>query len=32
PTFKKTFGYHPLGVWCDNTQEFVAAKLRTGGA
>ncbi|WP_211288233.1 transposase, partial [Mumia flava] len=32
PTFKKTFGYHPLGVWCDNTQEFVAAKLRTGGS
>lgn len=20
-TFKKTFGFHPLGVWCDNTQE-----------
>lgn len=32
PTFKKTFGYHPIGVWCDNTQEFLAAKLRTGRA
>ena len=25
PTFKRTFGYHPLGVWCDNTSEFLAA-------
>lgn len=25
PTFKKTFGFHPLGVWCDNTSEFLAA-------
>jgi hypothetical protein len=32
PTFKKTFGYHPLGVWCDNTTEFLAAMLRTGRA
>jgi hypothetical protein len=32
PTFKKTFGYHPLGVWCDNTGEFLAAMLRTGKA
>ena len=32
PTFKKTFGYHPIGVWCDNTEEFVASKLRTGRA
>ncbi len=31
-TFKKTFGYHPLGVWCDNTGEFLAAKLRAGNA
>ena len=23
-TFKRTFGYHPLGVWCDNTQELLA--------
>lgn len=32
PTFKRTFGYHPLGVWCDNTTEFLAAKLRAGNA
>ena len=32
PTFKKTFGYHPIGVWCDNTGEFLAATLRTGKA
>lgn len=32
PTFKKTFGFHPLGVWCDNTTEFLTAKLRTGKA
>jgi len=32
PTFKKTFGYHPIGVWCDNTNEFLAAILRTGKA
>ena len=32
PTFKRTFGYHPLGVWCDNTSEFLAAKLRAGNA
>ena len=32
PTFKKTFGFHPIGVWCDNSQEFLAAKLRTGRA
>ena len=32
PTFKKTFGFHPLGVWCDNTSEFLAAQLRTGKA
>jgi hypothetical protein len=31
-TFKKTFGFHPLGVWCDNTSEFMAAQLRTGKA
>ena len=31
-TFKKTSGYHPLGVWCDNTEEFLAAMLRTGKA
>ncbi|WP_353358113.1 transposase, partial [Intrasporangium sp. DVR] len=32
PTFKRTFGFHPLGVWCDNTQEFLAALLRPGRA
>ncbi len=32
PTFKKTFGFHPLAVWCDNTEEFLAAMLRTGRA
>ena len=31
-TFKKTFGYHPIGVWCDNTGGFLAAMLRTGKA
>ena len=29
-TFKKTFGYHPIGVWCDNSGEFLAASLRPG--
>lgn len=32
PTFKRTFGFHPIGVWCDNTTEFLAAKLRPGNA
>ena len=32
PTFKKTFGFHPLGVWCDNTGEFLTGQLRTGRA
>jgi hypothetical protein len=31
-TFKGGFGYHPLGVWCDNTQEMLAAVLRPGNA
>lgn len=31
-TFKRTFGYHPLGVWCDHTSEFLAAKLWVGSA
>lgn len=31
-TFKPTFGFHPLGVWCDNTSEFLAAKFRAGNA
>ena len=32
PTYKRTFGFHPLGVWCDNTEEFLAGMLRTGRA
>ena len=32
PTFKRTFGFHPLGVWCDSTGELLAAKLRAGDA
>ncbi|MCI9890129.1 transposase, partial [Micrococcales bacterium 31B] len=32
PTYKGTYGYHPIGVWCDNTQEFLAATLRAGNA
>nr|WP_276525043.1 IS1380 family transposase [Dermacoccus nishinomiyaensis] len=31
-TFKRTFGYHPIGVWCDNTSEFLAGMLRAGNA
>jgi hypothetical protein len=32
PTFKKTFGYHPLLAFCDNTGEFLTARLRKGNA
>lgn len=32
PTYKRTFGFHPIGVWCDNTGEFLAGMLRTGRA
>ena len=32
PTFKGTFGYHPLMAFCDNTGEFLAAALRRGNA
>jgi Transposase DDE domain group 1 len=32
PTFKKTFGYHPMLAFCDNTGEFLAAELRKGNA
>jgi Transposase DDE domain group 1 len=32
PTFKKTFGYHPMLAFCDNTGEFLAAQLRRGNA
>jgi Transposase DDE domain group 1 len=31
-TFKRTFGYHPLLAFCDNTGEFLAAQLRKGNA
>ncbi len=31
-TFKGGFGYHPLMVWLDNTNEALAAVLRTGRA
>jgi hypothetical protein len=32
PTFKHTFGYHPLLAFLDNTGEFLAASLRPGNA
>jgi len=32
PTYKKGFGFHPLGVWCDETNEALAAMLRPGNA
>ena len=32
PTFKGGFGYHPLAVWCDNTQEMLAVTMRAGNA
>jgi hypothetical protein len=32
PTFKGGFGYHPIAVWCDNSQEMLAAMLRPGNA
>ncbi|GAA4551276.1 IS1380 family transposase [Pseudonocardia xishanensis] len=32
PTFKRTFGYHPLMAFCDNTCEFLAGVLRRGNA
>jgi hypothetical protein len=31
-TFKGTFGFHPIGVWCDNTAELLAIRLRPGNA
>lgn len=31
-TFKGTFGFHPIGVWCDNTGELLAVRLRPGNA
>jgi hypothetical protein len=32
PTFKHSFGYHPLLAFLDNTDEFLAARLRAGNA
>jgi hypothetical protein len=32
PTYKKGFGFHPLGAWCDTTSEPLAAILRPGNA
>jgi len=32
PTFKGGFGFHPIGVWCDNTEEMLAVTLRPGNA
>ena len=31
-TFKRTFGFHPIGVWCDNSSELLAMTLRPGNA
>jgi hypothetical protein len=31
-TFKGGFGCHPIGVWCDNSHEVLAAMLRPGNA
>jgi hypothetical protein len=32
PTFKSTFGYHPILVFLDNSGEFLAGLLRPGNA
>jgi hypothetical protein len=32
PTFKRTYGFHPLAAWCANTSESLAMLLRTGSA
>ncbi|MCP3975985.1 MAG: IS1380 family transposase [bacterium] len=32
PTYKRGFGFHPLGVWCDETNEGLTAMLRAGNA
>jgi hypothetical protein len=32
PTYKKGFGFFPLAVWCDTTNEPLAALLRPGRA
>ncbi len=31
-TYKKGYGFHPLGAWCDTTNEPLAAILRPGNA
>jgi hypothetical protein len=31
-TFKGGFGFHPIGVWCDNTTELLAITLRPRNA
>jgi hypothetical protein len=31
-TFKRGFGFHPLGAWCANTAESLAMLLRPGNA
>ena len=31
-TFKRGFGFHPLGAWCANTGESLAMLLRPGNA
>ena len=30
PTYKKGYGFHPLGAWCRNTRECLAMLLRPG--
>ena len=32
PTYKRGFGFNPLGAWCDNTSEPMGAMLRSGNA
>lgn len=32
PTYKHSFGFHPILVTCDNTNELLAIKLRPGNA
>jgi hypothetical protein len=32
PTYKKGYGFHPLGAWCANTMECLAMLLRPGNA
>jgi hypothetical protein len=32
PTFKHTFGYHPVLAFLDNTGEFLAGQLRRANA